>query len=198
MKVTDSYDKLLSIYKINNETEDLILNYNYDSSDNLISITDKDNNTIESYEYIDDVLSKISNDNYIKKYSNDIYGNITSISYDNDTYIYQYNEDNELIRLSHNNFNEELKYDSLKRIINKDNNVTLESYEYLNINNRTTNLIKLIKQKINNRIIYNKFYYDKCGNIIKSIINHNGTRYYYDGLNRLIRLDSNELNHTYT
>ena len=198
MKVTDLYDKPLYIKKINNETQEIICKYEYDSNDNLISVKDKNDNILESYEYIDDVLSKITNDNYIKKYSNDIYGNTTSISYDNDTYNYQYNEDNELIRLSHNNFNEELKYDSLKRIINKDNNVTLESYEYLNINNRTTNLIKLIKQKINNRIIYNKFYYDKCGNIIKSIINHNETRYYYDGLNRLIRLDSNELNHTYT
>ena len=198
MKVTDLYDKPLYIKKINNETQEIICKYEYDSNDNLISIKDKNDNILESYEYIDDVLSKISNDNYIKKYSNDIYGNTTSISYDNDTYNYQYNEDNELIGLSHNNFNEELKYDSLKRIINKDNNVIDESYEYLNINNRTTNLIKLIKQKINNRIIYNKFYYDKCGNIIKSIINHNETRYYYDGLNRLIRLDSNELNHTYT
>lgn len=198
MKVTDLYDKPLYIKKINNELQEIISKYEYDSNDNLISIKDKNDNILESYEYIDDVLSKISNDNYIKKYSNDIYGNVISISYDNDTYNYQYNEDNELIGLSRNSFNEELKHDSLKRIINKNNNFVDESYEYLNTNNRTTNLIKLIKQKINNRIIYNKFYYDKCGNIIKSIINHNETRYYYDGLNRLIRLDSNELNHTYT
>ncbi len=198
LKVTDLYDKLLYIKKINNEVSEILLNYNYDLDDNLISIKDKDNNTIESYLYIDNTLSEITNNNYIKKYSNDIYGNITSVSYDNDIYNYRYNEDKNITMLSHNGFNEELKYDSLKRIISKNNNIINESYEYLNVNNRSTNLIKLIKQDINNKVIYNKFYYDNCGNIIKSVIDHNLDRYYYDGLNRLIRFDSSELNHTYT
>ena len=198
MKVTDSYDKLLSIYKINNETEDLILNYNYDSSDNLISITDKDNNTIESYEYIDNKLSKLTNDNYIKKYSNDIYLNTISVSYDNDEYDYEYNNDNNLITLTHNDYEENIDYDSLKRIKELNSNIISNNYEYLNINNRSTNLVKIHKQKYNNKAIYNKFMYDKCGNIIKSEINHNENTYHYDGLNRIIRWDSKEFNHTYT
>ena len=81
----------------------------------MISLKDGNNNIIELYEYIDNVLSKITNNNnYIKKYSNDIYGNITSVSYDNDIYNYIYNEDKNITMLSHNGFNEELKYDSLK------------------------------------------------------------------------------------
>ena len=59
-------------------------------------------------------------------------------------------------------------------------------------------LIKNNYSTFNKKIQKECFYYDKCGNIIRSIINHNETRYYYDGLNRLIRLDSDELNHTYT
>ena len=199
LKVTDLYDKILYIKKINNETDELLISYNYDSNDNLISLKDGNNNIIELYEYIDNVLSKITNNKYnIKKYSNDIYGNITSISYDNDVYNYLYNSNNDLVQMTHNNYNEMLKYDSLKRIINKSNGYINESFEYLNINNRSTNYVKIHKQSINNKVIYNKFYYDECGNIIKSIINHNEVRYYYDGLNRLIRFDSSELNHTYT
>ena len=198
MKITNLYDKLLCVKKINNETQEVILNYNYDSSDNLISLTDKDNNTIESYEYIDNTLSKTINDNYIKKYSNDIYSNVTSIKYDNDEYEYEYNSDNNLISLSHNDYEENINYDSLKRIKELNSNIISNNYEYLNINNRTTNLIKIHKQKYNNKVIYNKFMYDKCGNIIKSEINHNENEYHYDGLNRIIRCDSKEFNHTYT
>ncbi len=203
IKITDMYDKLCSVIRLNGETQEVMSNYHYDE-DRFIG-NSINGNFVYYRHYIDDVLaydvlSYIDNfqTEHIKYYSYDIYGNISKISYDNDNYNYSYNEDNNISGLVHNDYQENIIYDSINRIKELNSNIILKNYEYLNINNRATNLIKNHKLIIDNRIINNKFDYDKCGNIIKSNINHNEDRYYYDDLNRIIRCDLKELNHTYT
>ena len=194
LKVTDKEGKVLYVNKINNDVYTRFITCNYDENDNLISITDSNGDIVETYTYIDNVLAKTNN----KTLSTDIYGNTINVSFDNDSYSYSFNDLNKIESMKHDDFIEKIDYDSLGRIKEDNTNIIKNSYEYLTINNRTCDLIKLHKQVINDQVVYNRFNYDKVGNITKSIINHNENNYHYDGLNRIIRVDSKELNKTFT
>lgn len=64
------------------------------------------------------------------------------------------------------------------------------SYEYLTINNRTCDLIKLHKQVINNQVIYNRFNYNYEGDRLVSY----GNKYItYDDYLRPIKYNNKEL-----
>ncbi len=150
------------------------------------------------------LVKSINTNGFIKEYGYDINNNINTKKYtlNNKVNLLKYNYD-KANRLTHLKLNDNItwsnKMDKLSRLSNNTitsgSNKYTTNYTYLdvpNVDNKTTTLLKTIKNGNNDEIAYT---YDALGNIetIKSG-NKLTNKYYYGELNQLIREDDVEQN----
>ena len=183
--------------------------YAYDAKSNLSQLIDEVNNNTISYQYdLGDRLLKTENTNGLKiEYTYDKNSNVNNSKYtfNNQTNIvkYNYDRDNRINSIILNTDAEiHTNYDKLSRLqdkVIKTNNKTYQTgYEYhdTDVVNKTTTLVKSVKNGDNQRIEYT---YDVNGNIQTiSVEGQLKQKYYYDGLNQLVREDNKEQNKTIT
>ncbi len=183
--------------------------YQYDSKGNLAVKNDGLNKLNHKYTYdLSDRLVNVSVSNGFEiSYNYDSNSNVTkltsSINSKNKNIVeYSIDSDNKQTSVKlNNNINTIYNYDRLSRLqekyIKSGSNSYKTSIEYIsNPDNqlKTTTMVSSIKNGQNDKISYT---YDANGNI-ESIFygNELSKKYYYDGLNQLIREDNKELNET--
>ena len=200
------YDRFNRLVKKEKNTG--TIEFIYDSKSNLKTVKDNSIDVTGNYEYdLANRLTKAEYSNGFKiNYNYDFNNNINKISYklNNQNYDVNYNfdSDNKLLNLQFNNSKIKINYDKLARISTKeiDNGensyITTLTYQDLEDANKTTSLVKSIKNGNNNEL---KYTYDKMGNIetIKEGDNLI-VKYYYDELNQLIREDNKKQEKTIT
>lgn len=197
----DRFNRLIKKVGTNGSIE-----YTYNAKGKVRTVKDNINANTENYTYdLADRLAKSEDTNGFKKeYSYDKNSNVNKTKYtlgtDSKETKYNYDRDNRINSIVTENNMVVVNYDRLSRIANKEiksnNNTYVTEYEYLNTNieNKTTEKVKSIKNGNNELISYT---YDANGNIetIKEG-NEQKQKYYYDGLNQLIREDNKALNKT--
>ena len=184
--------------------------YTYNANSNVKTIVDKINNNTETFTYdlAERLVKSINTNGFTKEYGYDINNNINTKKYtlNNKVNLLKYNYD-KANRLTHLKLNDNItwsnKMDKLSRLSNNTitsgSNKYTTNYTYLdvpNVDNKTTTLLKTIKNGNNDEIEYT---YDALGNI-ETIKNGNKltNKYYYDELNQLIREDDVGQNKTIT
>ena len=184
--------------------------YTYDANSNVKTIVDSINNNTETFTYdlAERLVKAVNTNGFTKEYGYDINNNINSKKYtvSNKTNTVQYNYD-KANRLTSLKLNNSITWtnimDKLSRLssnkITSGSNTYTTNYTYVdvaNVTNKTTTLLKTIKNGSNEEITYT---YDASGNIetIKKG-NTQTNKYYYDELNQLIREDSKNQNKTIT
>jgi len=180
--------------------------FGYDARGNL-AYTKSPDGTTENYIYdiADRLLSFSDTTGFKGSYTYDANSNINSVIYNLNSTInkinYNYDKDNRITNVTFDSNTQTTTYDTLSRMSTVKTTTAggssrTTTYGYINTNtaNRTTFLLGSITNGSNPTINYT---YDSNGNI--ETISNGGTlqqKYYYDGLNQLIREDNVALNKT--
>ena len=181
--------------------------YSYDANSNLKEYKDNVNNETTTYLYdlADRVREMINTNGFEIAFEYDENNNINEKEYTFSDFVHQilftFDKDNRITNVQlDENTNIKTNYDELSRVESKElkqGNTTYETeytYENTDIENKTTSILKSIKNGENDEISYT---YDALGNI--ETIKEGDTlkaKYYYDELNQLIREDNVDLNKT--
>lgn len=183
------YDNKNRVIKI--VTDDDTYNYYYYNTGNLGKIVSNNGIYKYIYDYGERVKKYIFND-FIANYLYNNNQNLVNIKYnlENNSYFvnYEYGKDGIIKSITNENGTYEYKYDDLGRIdIQKVNNYPLIKYTYIENGKRATRLLRSIKNK---EEIYS-YKYDSKENV--SYVYHNNIlekKYKYDKFNQLIREDN--------
>lgn len=187
-----------------------IYEYIYNANSNVKTIVDSINNNTEifTYDLAERLVKSINTNGFTKEYGYDINNNINTKKYTLNSIVnslqYNYDKANRLTNLKlNNNILWTNTMDRLSRLsankITSGSNTYTTNYTYTDVSdvtNKTTTLLKTIKNGNNDEITYT---YDALGNI--ETIKKGTTltnKYYYDELSQLIREDSVVQNKTIT
>ncbi|MDD2376320.1 MAG: RICIN domain-containing protein [Clostridia bacterium] len=183
-------------------------NYVYDAKGNLAVTKDNVNNVTYNYTYdLADRPVKLQGSNgYSSQYKYDNNSNINNITYNfgslSNATSYAYDSDNKITNIKWDNDKYTMyNYDKLSRLQDKYLKSGTNSYKtsmtYVNDETnslKTTTLLSSIKNGTEAEILYT---YDDNGNIDTISKDFNlRQRYYYDGLNQLVRENNIDLNQT--
>ncbi len=193
--ISYTYDELDRIKTLTKNNK--VYQYKYDNQNNLAKIT-QNNDTYNFYYDFAERLSRYEYNNFSIDYDYDLNNNITKKKYnlENQTQeiSYTYDEDDSIIKVTLDNTNQNLIYDKLGRLTNKniDNQLPVE-YEYYKNGNKTSLVLK--SMKIDNDLY--EYIYDAIYNITdiyknKELQNH----YEYDNFSELIKEDNYQNNKT--
>lgn len=182
----DDYGRLKNTIK-----EDETYECSYDNNGQIDRVKETNSNT---YFYYDSKkrLSDYVNERYsnyfsiTNKYDSDdnIINQINSLNQNNNSISNTFDLEGKITESNINNTNIKYSYDELKRLIRKELNNNFEIiYDYISIGNRTSSLLKSIKNG-NEKYSYK---YDKLYNITDIYLNNNLINHYvYDSFNQLI------------
>lgn len=184
--------------------------YTYNANSNVKTIVDGINNNTETFTYdlAERLVKSINTNGFTKEYGYDANNNVNTKKYTLSSKVnslqYDYDKANRLTSLKLNNgITWTNTMDKLSRLssnkITSGSSTYTTNYTYTdvaNVTNKTTTLLKTIKNGNNDEITYT---YDALGNI--ETIKKGNTltnKYYYDELKQLKREDSVEQNKTIT
>ena len=201
----DRFNRLTKVEGTNGKYE-----YTYNANSNVKTIVDSINNNTETFTYdlAERLVKSINTNGFTKEYEYDINNNVKLRKYtlnnQSNSLYYNFDRANRLTSLKLNddvtwsNTMDKLSRLSENQITSGDKNYTT-SYTFTDVSdvqNKTTTLLKSIKNGENDEISYT---YDELGNI--ETIKKGDTltnKYYYDELSQLVREDDVEQNKTIT
>ena len=201
----DRFNRLTKVEGTNGKYE-----YTYNANSNVKTIVDSINNNTETFTYdlAERLVKSINTNGFTKEYEYDINNNVKLRKYtlnnQSNSLYYNFDRANRLTSLKLNdnvtwsNTMDKLSRLSENQITSGDKNY-ITSYTFTDVSdvqNKTTTLLKSIKNGENDEISYT---YDELGNI--ETIKKGDTltnKYYYDELSQLVREDDVEQNKTIT
>lgn len=201
----DRFNRLTKVEGTNGKYE-----YTYNANSNVKTIVDSINNNTETFTYdlAERLVKSINTNGFTKEYEYDINNNVKlrkdTLNNQSNSLYYNFDRANRLTSLKLNdnvtwsNTMDKLSRLSANKITSGDKNYTT-SYTFTDVSdvqNKTTTLLKSIKNGENDEISYT---YDELGNI--ETIKKGDTltnKYYYDELSQLVREDDVEQNKTIT
>lgn len=206
--ISYNYDRFNRLTKVTGTNGNY--QYTYNANSNVKTIVDSINNNTETFTYdlAERLVKSINTNGFTKEYGYDINNNVNTKKYTlnskSNSLQYDYDKANRLTSLKLNNsITWTNTMDRLSRLsankITSGSNTYTTKYTYTdvpNVTNKTTTLLKTIKNGSNDEISYA---YDALGNI--ETIKKGNTltnKYYYDELNQLVREDSVGQNKTIT
>ena len=179
----DELDRLKTLTK-NNKT----YQYQYDNQNNLAKIKEGENNYNYYYDFAQR-LSRYEYNDFSIDYDYDLNNNVTKKKYNlnntTHTISYSYDEDDSLIKVSLNQNDYQLNYDSLGRLNNKNLNEHMPvEYEYYQNGNKTSLILK--SMKIDSDLY--EYIYDGIYNITDICKNKEHIKHYeYDTFSELTK-----------
>lgn len=201
----DRFNRLTKVEGTNGKYE-----YTYNANSNVKTIVDSINNNTETFTYdlAERLVKSINTNGFTKEYEYDINNNVKLRKYTlnnlSNSLYYNFDRANRLTSLKLNdNVTWSNTMDKLSRL--SENQITSGEKKYTtsyiftdvsDVQNKTTTLLKSIKNGENDEILYT---YDELGNI--ETIKKGDTltnKYYYDELSQLVREDDVEQNKTIT
>ena len=206
--ISYGYDRFNRLTKVEGTNEKY--EYTYNANSNVKTIVDSINNNTETFTYdlAERLVKSINTNGFTKEYEYDINNNVKLRKYtlnnQSNSLYYNFDRANRLTSLKLNddvtwsNTMDKLSRLSENQITSGDKNYTT-SYTFTDVSdvqNKTTTLLKSIKNGENDEISYT---YDELGNI--ETIKKGDTltnKYYYDELSQLVREDDVEQNKTIT
>lgn len=188
----DEFDRIKKVIKVND-----VYDYKYGNNGDLLKIISNDDLVKYTYD-LGQRLTEYRFNNFKIKYGYDVNRNVISKSYILDNAVCNINntlnDDDGIITTMLDSNEVNYTYDCLGRITNRNINTNYNTdYNYVNNGNRTSLLVKSIK---NNNDSYS-YKYDNLNNITH--IYHNEeleNKYYYDDYNELIKENNYLLNQT--
>lgn len=195
--ISYEYDQFNRISKLTRM--DNIYIYDYDNFGNLKKVDSNNYNNLYCYDLSQRLIDLKGNDNYRIHYDynsiNNINSKIVSLDDSINEYMYEYNNEGNITKITNDNTIINYTYDELQRLIQISINGGNISCSYLTNGKRVSTLIDTFTDGTD---IY-KFKYDKLGNIIKIYKNNNLTKeYYYDVSGQLIKEENSTGSIIYT
>lgn len=179
----DEFDRVLKLTKMDN-----IYQYYYDNFGNLKQIISNDDHYKYYYDLAQRLIDIIENEEFKIHYDynelNNIISKVVTLGNINNQYMYEYNNEGNITKITIDGIVINYVYDDLQRLIQVNTNGNIVNYQYITNGKRTSTLI----DSVTNEDDTYKFKYDKLGNITNIYKNNVLTKtYYYDIYNQLIK-----------
>lgn len=179
----DEFDRVLKLTKMDN-----VYQYYYDNFGNLKQIVSNDYHYKYYYDLAQRIIDIIENEEFKIHYDynelNNIISKMVTLGNINNQYMYEYNNEGNITKMTIDGIVINYVYDDLQRLIQVNINGNIVNYQYITNGKRTSTLI----DSVTNEDDTYKFKYDKLGNITNIYKNNVLTKtYYYDIYNQLIK-----------
>lgn len=179
----DQFNRISKLIKMDNTYQ-----YYYDHFGNLKQIDSNGNHYKYYYDLAQRLIDIIENEDFKIHYDynelNNLSSKVVTLENIDNQYIYEYNNEGNIIKITTDGIVINYVYDNLQRLIQVNTNGNIVNYQYITNGKRTSVLVDSIIDENDNY----KFKYDKLGNITNIYKNNTLIKtYYYDVYNQLIK-----------